>query len=180
MATAYEHQTELALRAEDDAGALAELIAEMDKPLWGLLRKGMSDRSIMDMQDVYQEIMLALYQSIGNFKGKSKFYTWFRRLALNKIVDYYRRDGRNRAFLMTEAFDIDNYPASEPESSWIYDDLLSKLPLQYGEILRKMYYFGVTYSEIARDEGITYEAIRSRRCRALEYIRTSFTENELR
>lgn len=129
---------------------------------------------------MHQEIMLALCRAIGSFKGKSSFYTWFKRLVWNKIADYYRRDCQNKEILMNEGVDIDNMRTSQIEWCSIYDDVVAILPEQYRSVLLKSYSLGMSYSEIAVEEKKEYEAIRGMQRRALEYIRISFTENELR
>lgn len=47
--------------------------------------------------DLYQEIMANLWQSIEKFRGDSKLSTWIYRMCLNTCVTYFRRHKRHDA-----------------------------------------------------------------------------------
>ena len=44
-----------------------------------------------DAQDVVQEAFLSAYQSLGNFKGDSLFFTWLYRIAVNTAISLKRK-----------------------------------------------------------------------------------------
>lgn len=46
-------------------------------------------------EDLTQEIFLRTYQKLGQFKGKSKFATWFYRLMINHCLRYRQRERKN-------------------------------------------------------------------------------------
>jgi len=54
-----------------------------------------------EAKDLSQEAFLRAYTKLGNFDGRSGFYTWFYRILVNMCLDYRR--SRKRA--ATEAFD---------------------------------------------------------------------------
>ena len=54
-----------------------------------------------DVEDVTQEIFIAMLKSLGSFKGQSKFSTWIWTITNRKIVDYYR--------LANQAHEQDDY-----------------------------------------------------------------------
>lgn len=45
-------------------------------------------------QDLVQETFLAAWKNIEGFEGKSKPLTWLKSILNNKIVDYYRKNGK--------------------------------------------------------------------------------------
>ena len=47
-----------------------------------------------DVEDVTQEIFIALLRSIKGFQGKALFRTWFRTLTTRQIAEYYRNKSR--------------------------------------------------------------------------------------
>lgn len=50
--------------------------------------------SASDADDVTQEAFMHAYRAIGQFAGKSEFFTWLYRIALNQCITTKRRGGR--------------------------------------------------------------------------------------
>ncbi len=171
MALPSDQQTKLALRARHDSQALAELIADVDKPIWGAIRNRMTNRSEEDQEDVYQEIMFHLCRSIGKFTGKSSFFSWFHRIISNKISDYYRRSYKSNVFLMIEDTDIEDEPSYDPEWYPIQDALPPIYPKSYFDILYDREINGYSLSELAEKNNETYAGTRSTYRRAQAYFR---------
>jgi RNA polymerase sigma factor (sigma-70 family) len=48
-----------------------------------------------DVEDVVQEVMLAVWETLPRFNGQSKFSTYVRSIARNKVVDYCRRQAQD-------------------------------------------------------------------------------------
>ncbi len=46
--------------------------------------------NIIDKKDLFQDILLNLWASYPNFKGKSKVSTWVYRISLNTAITWYR------------------------------------------------------------------------------------------
>jgi RNA polymerase sigma-70 factor (ECF subfamily) len=51
-----------------------------------------------DAEDIAQEVFVQVYQSIGSFKGESKFSTWLYRITVTKSLDHERRKKRKKRF----------------------------------------------------------------------------------
>ncbi len=49
-----------------------------------------------DAEDVLQETFLKVYLNLGGFEGKSRFYTWLVRIAVNESLMKVRRQRRSR------------------------------------------------------------------------------------
>lgn len=68
-----------------------------------------------DAEDVAQEVFLQVYESIGTFKGESKFSTWLYRIAITKSMDHIRRKKRKKRFgKVQRLFGIENTPIYDP------------------------------------------------------------------
>lgn len=48
-----------------------------------------------DAMEIAQETFIKAYENIGNFKGESSLYTWLYRIAVNKAIDFRRRQRRH-------------------------------------------------------------------------------------
>jgi RNA polymerase sigma-70 factor (ECF subfamily) len=51
-----------------------------------------------DAEDIAQEVFLQVYQSVGSFKGESKFSTWVYRITVTKSLDHERKKKRKKRF----------------------------------------------------------------------------------
>ncbi len=51
-----------------------------------------------DAEDVTQEVFVSIYQSIQQFKGESKLYTWVYRIAITKSLEHIRMKKRKKRF----------------------------------------------------------------------------------
>jgi len=50
-------------------------------------------------EDLVQDIFLEIYSSAKNFKGKSKLSTWLYRIAINKTINYLRKEKIKKFFV---------------------------------------------------------------------------------
>jgi RNA polymerase sigma-70 factor (ECF subfamily) len=56
-----------------------------------------------DAEDVTQETFIQVFESIGSFKGESKFSTWVYRITISKAMDHIRRKKRKKRFAFIES-----------------------------------------------------------------------------
>ena len=56
-----------------------------------------------DAEDVAQEVFVQVYESIGQFKGDSKFSTWLYRIAITKSLDHIRKKKRKKRFVFLQS-----------------------------------------------------------------------------
>jgi RNA polymerase sigma-70 factor (ECF subfamily) len=71
-----------------------------------------------EAKDLSQEAFLRAYTHLGNFDGRSGFYTWFYRILVNVCLDYKRRKKRTFAEEFNEAVESQMEPSyvSKPPS----------------------------------------------------------------
>ena len=60
--------------------------------------------TLADAEDIAQEVFIEVYQSLGNFRQQSKLSTWLYRVAVNKSLNFVRREKRHRAARSIESF----------------------------------------------------------------------------
>ena len=82
-----EPERELIERAQaGDRSAFLDLVARHDRQIMSVVYRFSCD--LFDREDLYQEVFLACFRSIKNFKSRSSFQTWLYRLALNRCITY--------------------------------------------------------------------------------------------
>ncbi|HSR88388.1 MAG TPA: sigma-70 family RNA polymerase sigma factor [Pontiella sp.] len=109
---------ELVLKAQQgDVHAFDELVERYHGKIYGLTYNMTSNRE--DAEDLTQEVFIKAFQALPRFKGKSSFYTWLYRIAVNKTINYRKKRNRKRA-LSLDQFD------QEIKTDEVYHDLTSK------------------------------------------------------
>lgn len=56
-----------------------------------------------DAEDIAQEVFVQVHQSVGSFKGDSKFSTWLYRITITKSLDHERRKKRKKRFAFVKS-----------------------------------------------------------------------------
>lgn len=121
-----------------------------------------------DVEDVTQEIFIAVLKSLGGFKGQSKFNTWIWTITNRKIVDYYRSRKPN----LIEQDDYEevvtrNLLKHTANADHDQDNLdavrhaLGALPPNYQDILLMRFVDELPFNEIALHNGQSLEATKS-------------------
>ena len=84
---------ELVTRArEGDLPAYDELIQIFQERIYATTYNMTSNHE--DAHDLTQEAFIKAYRSLHTFKGKSSFYTWIYRIAVNRTINFLKK--RNR------------------------------------------------------------------------------------
>jgi len=127
-----------------------------------------------DREEIIQDTMLSILDSLPRYKAKSTFSTWILAIAHHELVDYYRR--RKIKTILFSAFpfleniaDLALGPQlalEEKEAKQRIYLTLKKLNEGNAKILRLRYLEGLSVTVIARKLGISYKAAESKLSRA--------------
>lgn len=135
-----------------------------------------------DVDDVTQEIFIAMIRSLKTFRGDSKFSTWLRVITNRQIANYYRSN--SKILQETELEDTwQPTQAASPFSTRVRQDRkilaqqgLENLPEKYQEIILLRFAEGLRFKEIAALQGNSLDATKSTFRRALEAMRKALGE----
>ncbi len=167
---------ELVLRAQQgDVHAFDELVERYHGKIYGLTYNMTSNRE--DAEDLTQDVFVKAYQALPRFKGKSSFYTWLYRIAVNKTINYRKKRNRKRAMSLDQ-FDNeikldDVYHDLTSKGSPLRNVSLSELQKKLNEVLQNLSekhrtvvvlhdMQGIPHEDIAKMVGASVGTIRSR------------------
>lgn len=137
------------------------------------VRRFLLDETAID--DVTQDTLIGVAQSIGSFKGDAKFTTWLHQVARNRAVDHLRR---RRA---TVALPDDDLTPADRISSLLASretvrELLSRLPTHYREALVLRDIERLTYEETATRLGRNVNTVKSHVARGRALLAATLEE----
>jgi RNA polymerase sigma factor (sigma-70 family) len=98
---------------EGDAGRFLALVQAHRRAIYKIA--GTYGRTAADRQDLAQEIVLALWQSLARYDVARPFVTWMYRVALNVAISWHRSDRRRRRDLVEDGEAVLEVVAAAPE-----------------------------------------------------------------
>lgn len=112
-----------------------------------------SDKTEID--DLFQEILIRLWNGFDHYEGRSSERTWVYRVSLNAAINHDKKE-RRRIKTVPLTVDIDPYEADDPSTQQIRElyDRISRLDL-IDRSLVLLWLEGVSYDEIGAIIGIT-------------------------
>lgn len=108
-----------------------------------------------EIDDLFQEILIRLWNGFDHYEGRSSAQTWVYRVALNTAINQDKKE-RHRIETIPLTVDIDPYEADDPSSQQIRElyNRISRLDL-IDRSLVLLWLEGVSYDEIGAIIGIT-------------------------
>jgi RNA polymerase sigma-70 factor, ECF subfamily len=169
-----------------DVGAFEQLSGAYADRLYMLLLRLLGDRD--EAGDVAQEVMLRAWQGIGGFQGRSSFFTWLYRIAVNEANRALERRARRPASvsLGPQELQLPASPADDPSRQAEVSELrlalgraLAELPpaLRTAIVLRDVE--GLSTQEAAEIAGVSQAAFKSRLHQARLRIRAAIGDQAL-
>jgi RNA polymerase sigma-70 factor (ECF subfamily) len=140
-------------------------------------------RDSIAAEDIAQEAFLQAFLSLDEFRRESSFSTWLVRIAVNKALDYLRREkARPPVVGLTDAIPS-NAPTPEnvlleEEFIWQLREEVQQLPPIYRKVVYDFYFNKLSHREIAAKEGISEKTVESRLYRARGMLRQMRTGGE--
>lgn len=140
-------------------------------------------RNATDAMDLMQEVFLAVYRNLPNYRGNGVFRPWMMRIAVNKYIDFLRSRDRNpqhhgEAFDDQESLFTTQKGLGEPEQAFEQLNLtrevravLQALPAEQRLVVDLKYFQHFTFEEIGYQLGISTNTVKSRLYAALQKMK---------
>ncbi len=169
-----------------DVAAFERLSSAYADRVFMLLLRLLGDRG--EAEDVAQEVMLRAWQGIARFQGRSSYFTWLYRIAINEanraIEQRARRPagvslGERELQLPASAADDPSRRAEASELRLALGHAMAELPppLRTAIVLRDVE--GLSTQEAAEIAGVSQAAFKSRLHRARLRVRATIGDEAL-
>lgn len=158
-----------------NVGAFDQLVQKYREQIFAVIYNMTSNRE--DASDLAQETFIKAFQAIGRFQGKSSFFTWIYRIAVNTTVTFIKKRNRRR-FISYENIDeeasgaeiLERLTASNrsdkgalvSELQEKLNDALQKLSLKHRTVVILHEIEGLEHTEIAEITQTSTGTVRSR------------------
>jgi len=171
--------------AEQDQ-RISEAISREQSRLRNFIRKRVADRD--DAEDILQEVFYELIETFRMMKPVEEVTAWLYQVARNRIIDLFRRKGRETrdrepatfaedgdALLLEELL---SSPDAGPEATYargvlfeVLEDALDELPQEQREVFIAHELMGYTFKELAAQSGVSVNTLLSRKHYAVLHLR---------
>ncbi|MGB9906654.1 MAG: RNA polymerase sigma factor [Candidatus Saccharicenans sp.] len=132
-----EQELELISRAQKgEVEAFMGLARVYEKPIFRLIYR--LTGNLEDAADLTQETFLKAYVGLKKFRGRSSFYTWLHRIAVNETLNFIKKSGKEKGHLeyldelQPEADGLAVVPS--PEESSLEEEFRKKLEQVLNEL----------------------------------------------
>jgi RNA polymerase sigma-70 factor (ECF subfamily) len=185
---AEDDRTLIARCLQGRVEAFGELVRRYQDRLYNSVYRFLGNAE--DARDVVQEAFLSAFRALRKFRGRSRFFTWLYRIALNHAVDLKRRG----KFLRPLSEASSDRPGHEPADrsvltnpAWHLDRLeederlqqaLARLSEEFRLVLILRDIEEMSYDQIAEVLAIPVGTVRSRLHRARLELRRLLEEME--
>jgi RNA polymerase sigma-70 factor (ECF subfamily) len=158
-----------------DPDALRRLHQEHGRMVLGFLVRTLGDRGAAE--DVFQQVFLEAWQRGASYDpGRAAPHTWIMTIARSRAIDHLRRrvpEPRDPSGT-TAMLEAEPDPAADVDAlaeQWRVAGLLTQLPDEEADILRRRFYQGASQREIAAATGIPLGTVKMRMVAGLGRLR---------
>lgn len=129
--------------------------------------------------ELAQDVFVRLWQKLALFRGESAFTTWLHRLAVNVIVEHFRRENLRKQRITTDlALDTTSAVTASPTARLGLEAALEVLPDGARRVFVLYDVEGYTHQEIATLLGTTVGTSKSQLHRARMLLREQLSHRD--
>jgi len=158
--TAIEDHELLVLIAENrDKQALAELYDRYRHSLGGFLRRKLYQDKLVD--EVYNDVMMTLWQKADTFRGDSKVSTWIFGIAYRTCLSHSRKETKHTSNVVDYELE-DMAESGEPSLVEHLRAAITKLSDDHRTVVEMAYFYGHSIVEISEMVDCPVNTVKTR------------------
>ncbi len=167
---------------QNSQAAFKYLVEQYKGPVFKTCYRFVNDRFLAD--DLAQEVFTEVFLSVKQFNEKSKISTWLYRIAVNKSIDYLRKQNRKKRWALFSPVSVltdynkhiaDNgnphHSLENQERQAILDAAIARLPEQQKIAFTLSKFDDLSYQEIASVMDTSVSAVESLLHRAKQNLK---------
>ena len=149
---------------DGDKEAFREIVREYTPLIRVYLSSRLAD--FQSVEDLSQEVFLAVYYNLDRYDGKADFAVWVRAICRNKLMSYFRSHySRENRLVKFKELVISQLDSVRPKDMKVLtdrlDDCFEKLSDKAAEVIKKKYLENKTAEEIADEQATSKDSVTS-------------------
>jgi RNA polymerase sigma-70 factor (ECF subfamily) len=142
-----------------DKQALAELYDRYRHSLGGFLRRKLYQEKLVD--EVYNDVMMTVWQKANSFRGDSKISTWIFGIAYRTCLSHSRKETKHT--LGSVSYTLDELPVeTEPEVAGHLRAAITELSHDHRTAIELSYFYGHSILEISEMTDCPVNTVKTR------------------
>ena len=123
-----------------------------------------------EVDDLFQEVLVRLWQGYDSFQGKSDLRTWIYRVSLNTCISIDRKKKRRKTQPLLEGIDLfDKNDADNRQTDLLHERIGKLQPFDRAIVL--LWLENMSYDEIAQIVGISVKNVSVKLYRIKEQLK---------
>lgn len=158
-----------------DADAFTELVHRFERSTYLFVLRMVRRPSVAE--DLAQDVFIRLWRHLGEFDSAETLPAWIRRVAVNAVIDHWRKtDARQRKLQAFREHPVARHavrPSARMETQEAMDAVrtaIDRLPPKLRSVLMLRTVEGLDYEELGEVLGLSAGAVRSRLFRARQEV----------
>lgn len=130
----------------------------------------MFSKDKQEVDDLFQEVLVKLWQGYDSFQGKSDLRTWIYRVSLNTCISIDRKKKRRKTQPLLEGIDLfDKNDADNRQTDLLHERIGRLQPFDRAIVL--LWLENMSYDEIAQIVGISVKNVSVKLYRIKEQLK---------
>ena len=130
----------------------------------------MFSKDKQEVDDLFQEVLVKLWQGYDSFQGKSDLRTWIYRVSLNTCISIDRKKKRHKTQPLLEGIDLfDKNDADNRQTDMLHERIGRLQPFDRAIVL--LWLENMSYDEIAQIVGISVKNVSVKLYRIKEQLK---------
>lgn len=157
-------------------GAFGELVRRYTNLVYSVAKRRLGN--VSQAQEVTQTVFIRLARSVPNVRGDAQLVAWLHRTTVHASIDLWRSEIRRRA---REEHSVAMQPQPAENSTWneispVLDEALNELNDAERQVILLRFFEQRSMRDLGLALGISEDAAKMRVSRAMEHLRTLFSE----
>lgn len=147
---------------QGDRQAFETLLVRYEKPIYNAAYRMLHSRD--DARDVTQTVFLKVYENLGSYDPKYRFFSWIYRIALNESINVIKKASRLEP-LDTDTVSNTQGPEQQASSDQMSDGVqtaLMAIKSDYRAVVVLKHFLGCSYTEISDILEVPEKTVKSR------------------